>query len=59
MNLGWPELLILLVIVVLLFGMGRISKIASEMGKGIHDFREGLNGGKEEAEDLSSKDKSR
>jgi sec-independent protein translocase protein TatA len=32
---GVPELLIILVIVILLFGVGRISKIAGEMGKGI------------------------
>ena len=47
---GAPELLILLVIVILLFGVGRISKIASEMGKGIHSFREGLQGEREEEE---------
>ncbi len=37
--LGPTELIILLVIVLLLFGAGRISKIAGEMGKGIRDFR--------------------
>ena len=41
-DLGFPELLILLVIVVLLFGVGRISKISGELGKGIRAFREGL-----------------
>jgi sec-independent protein translocase protein TatA len=41
-SLGVPELLILLVIVILLFGVGRISKISSELGKGIRAFREGL-----------------
>ncbi len=37
--IGTTELMIILVIVVLLFGVGRISKIASEMGKGMRDFR--------------------
>jgi sec-independent protein translocase protein TatA len=41
-RLGPMELIILLVIVVLLFGPGRIGKIASEIGKGIKSFRDGL-----------------
>jgi sec-independent protein translocase protein TatA len=50
MNLGWPEILILLVIVVLLFGVGRIGKIATEMGQGMHNFRKAMDGEKDEAE---------
>lgn len=38
---GW-EWVIILVIVILVFGVGRISKLGSEMGKGIRAFREGL-----------------
>ncbi len=44
MELGPSELLIILVIIVLLFGVGRISKIAGELGSGIRAFREGLQG---------------
>lgn len=49
-NLGAPELLILLVIVIVLFGVGRIGKIAGELGGGIRAFREGLQGDEKTAE---------
>jgi sec-independent protein translocase protein TatA len=39
---GLPELLIILVVVILLFGVGRITKIAGELGSGIRAFRQGL-----------------
>ncbi len=47
-GLGVPELLIILVIILLLFGVGRIGKISSELGKGIRDFRQGLSGNDDE-----------
>ncbi len=50
MDIGVPELLIILVVVLLLFGPGRISKTAGELGKGIRAFREGLTG-KDEPKD--------
>jgi len=48
------ELIILLVIVVLLFGPGRIGKIAGELGKGIKSFRDGLGGDKDKKDDQST-----
>ena len=51
-GLGVPELLIILAVVLLVFGVGRISRIGSELGKGISAFREGVReGGKEDEED--------
>ena len=44
MDIGPTELIIILLIVVLLFGVGRIGKIAGELGSGIRAFREGLRG---------------
>jgi sec-independent protein translocase protein TatA len=40
--LGAPELLIVLIIVILIFGVGRIANIGGELGKGISAFRKGL-----------------
>lgn len=44
MNLGPSELIIVLGILVLLFGVGRLSKIGGELGRGIREFRQGLQG---------------
>jgi len=43
-DFGAPELLIILVIILLLFGPGRIGKVAGELGKSIRSFRDGLSG---------------
>ena len=52
---GW-EWIIVLVIVLLLFGPGRIGKIAGERGRGIKAFRDGL--GKDKQDDEQSTDAS-
>jgi sec-independent protein translocase protein TatA len=49
-NLGPTELIIILVIIIVLFGAGRISKIAGELGQGIREFRKGISS---EGEDKS------
>ena len=47
---GW-ELVIVLIIVVIVFGVGRISKIGGELGSGIKAFKDGLQGDDEEKAD--------
>jgi sec-independent protein translocase protein TatA len=47
-HLGSTELIIILVIVILLFGAGRIGKIAGEFGGALKAFREGLGEKKDE-----------
>ena len=42
-NIGLPELAIILVIVLLLFGATRLPKLGKSMGQGIKGFKEGLN----------------
>jgi sec-independent protein translocase protein TatA len=44
MDIGIPELLVVLVIVVLIFGVGRVSQVSREFGRAIYEFRKGLNG---------------
>lgn len=39
-----PELVIVLLIVVVLFGAGRVSKLGGELGTAIREFRKGLEG---------------
>jgi sec-independent protein translocase protein TatA len=55
---GWVEIVIVLVIVLLLFGPGRIGKVASELGKGIRNFKDGLSGADEKKESSDEETKS-
>lgn len=55
MTMGGWEWVIILVVVLLVFGVGRVSKLGSELGKGISAFRKGVKEGQEE---LSESDKS-
>lgn len=43
---GPTELIIILVIVIILFGVGRLSRIGAELGNGIRLFRKGVQGDK-------------
>lgn len=59
-NLGPLELIIILVVVLLVFGVGRLSKIGGEMGSAIREFREGLQGPQdEEAEETEARSEAR
>jgi sec-independent protein translocase protein TatA len=42
MDIGPPELIIILIVVLLIFGPGRIVKLAHELGASIRQFRAGL-----------------
>ncbi len=48
-NLGTTELILILAVVVLLFGVGRVSRIGGEMGAAIREFRKGLRGEDDDA----------
>ncbi len=47
---GIPELLIILVILVIVFGLGKLPKAAGQLGKGMRNFKSGLNGEADEIE---------
>ena len=53
-HLGTTELIIILVIIILLLGVGRIVKIAGELGKGVRDFRAGITGKTDEEKKLAA-----
>lgn len=52
-TIGWPELIVFLVLILLIFGVGRISKVAGEIGEGIRAFKDGLSGDKGKSKDES------
>jgi sec-independent protein translocase protein TatA len=55
-RLGVPELLILLVIVIVLFGPGRFGKILGELGSGIKSFKDNLGVDKKDEEPKDTND---
>ncbi|WGW03092.1 twin-arginine translocase TatA/TatE family subunit [Tropicibacter oceani] len=55
-NIGLPGLLLIAVVVLVLFGRGKISSLMGEVGKGITAFKKGVDEGKQELEDAKAAD---
>ena len=58
-NIGLPGLLLIAVVVLVLFGRGKISSLRGEVGKGITAFKKGVSDGSkeiEEQDELAAKD---
>ncbi len=53
-QLGVPGLILIAVVVLVLFGRGKISSMMGEVGKGITAFKKGVEDGKQEIEDQAS-----
>ena len=53
-NIGLPGLLLIAVVVLVLFGRGKISNLMGEVGKGITAFKKGVNDGTKEIEENAS-----
>ena len=52
-NIGLPGLLLIAVVVLVLFGRGKISSLMGEVGKGITSFTKGVSDGSKELEDTA------
>ncbi len=55
MDIGPSELIIVLIIVLLIFGPGRIAKLGRELGSGIRNFRQGMETPPESEDDKEEK----
>ena len=53
-NIGLPGLLLITVVVLVLFGRGKIASLMGEVGKGISSFKRGVADGKKELDDLQA-----
>lgn len=49
-GIGAPELLIIMVIVLVIFGAGKLPQIGSALGKGIQNFKKSVSGSDETSE---------
>ncbi|MCL6284731.1 twin-arginine translocase TatA/TatE family subunit [Ruegeria sp. 2012CJ41-6] len=50
-NIGLPGILLIAVVVLVLFGRGKISSLMGEVGKGITSFKKGISEGAKELEE--------
>ena len=55
-GIGMPELLIILVIIVIIFGVGKLPEIGSALGKGIKNFKKSMNENNEMTNQATKKD---
>jgi sec-independent protein translocase protein TatA len=57
-NIGLPELLLLFLVILLLFGAKRIPELARGLGRGIREFKDATKEGSGESKQVESKDRS-
>jgi len=52
MSIGWPEIILILLVVLLLFGSKRIPELARSLGRASHEFKKAKENILREGEDL-------
>jgi len=55
-TIGWPEIILLLLVVLLLFGAKRLPEIGKALGKGIREFKKSIKGIEDELEEPEKKE---
>lgn len=55
-GMGWQELIIVLIIVVIIFGVGKLPEIGSALGRGIKNFKKTMNESNEITDQSSKKE---
>ena len=55
-GIGMPEFLIILVIILIIFGAGKLPEIGSALGKGIKNFKKSMNENNEITNQATKKD---
>ena len=55
LNIGWAEVLLIALIVLLLFGAKKIPELMKSMGKGVKSFKDGMNSKDDDLDELNKK----
>jgi len=56
MNIGWQEILVILLIILLLFGAKRLPDLARSLGKSLREFKKGRDEAEEPGEEKKEPD---
>lgn len=59
MSIGFWQIILIVVVILLLFGAGRITRVMGELGKGMRSFKKGLNDDEKPRKRLPPKNKNK